>query len=287
MTHNIDKIKIGTAGNPANFFSSPYKREIMNCPLWLREIGLSAYEFQATHGVNTPLERAKLLGENGRQANVALSIHAPFFVVLTSKDKEIYERSIGRMVKCIEIAEIEGAEKVIFHPGYYQGDPRRALEQCMKGMEEIIELTKNSRVKICPETGGKKSALGSLDELIAMDKIHKRVELCIDFAHHHARTGGSLKTKADFLNVFDEIEKECGKERIQNLHCHYSRLIYTDKGERSHVSAYEEGMGPNRKLFCESIMEYGLTPTIICETRDTQDIEALAIKKEFEKLSEK
>ena len=277
------EIRIGTAGNPANFYKTKYKKEIMNCPLWLAEIGLKAYEFQATHGVKTPEHRAKLLRDNAKKANVALSIHAPFFVVLTSLDSEIVSRSVQRMVKAIKLAELEEATKVIFHPGYYHDDPKKALHQCEEGLMKIIKQTEQSKVIICPETGGKKSALGSMDDLIHFDKLHKRINLCIDFGHHHARTGGSLKSAKDFIKLLEYVEKEI-PGRIQNLHCHFSPLIYTEKGEKNHVSGYEKGMGPDYKHLCEAVVDLSLTPTIICETQDTQDIMALKIKKEIEKL---
>lgn len=277
------EIRIGTAGNPANFYKTKYKKDIMNCPLWLKEIGLSAYEFQATHGVRTPKHRAELLRDNAKKANIALSIHAPFFVVLTSKDPEIVSRSVQRMVKTVELAEIEEATKVIFHPGYYHDSSENSKKQCIEGLIKIIEETKNSNVIICPETGGKKSALGSMDELIELDKIHKRINLCIDFGHHHARTDGSLKSAKDFKKLLEYVENEI-PGRIQNLHCHFSPLIYTEKGEKNHVSGYEKGMGPDYRHLCEAVVELSLSPTIICETQDTQDIMALKIKNEIEKL---
>ncbi|NYZ79946.1 TIM barrel protein [Candidatus Micrarchaeota archaeon] len=280
----LNGIRIGSAGNPANFYLTEYKREIMNCPTWLREIGLDAYEFQATHGVNTPKDRAELLGANAKKADVALSIHAPFFVVLTSKDKAIVERSIGRLMQATKLADIENATKVVFHPGYYGEDKKLAFNACADGLMRAIDETKNSRVHFCPETGGKTSSLGSLEELIEFDKLHERIELCVDFAHHHARTQGSLKTPKDFEKILETIERELGKKSVERLHCHFSQLIYGDKGERAHCSAYELGMGPDYRAFCKAVVDYSIKPTIICETQDTQDVMGLKIKKEFEKL---
>lgn len=284
MMKQLNGIRIGTAGNPRNFYETEYKNEIMNCPLWLKEIGLDAYEFQATHGVNTPKDRAELLRDNAKRADVSLSIHAPYFVVLTSKDNAIVQRSIGRLMQATKLADIEGATKIIFHPGYYQGDEKRAFKACADGLMKAIEETKQSNVHFCPETGGKTSSLGSLDELIELDKLHDRIELCVDFAHHHARTQGSLKTPKDFEKIFETIEKELGKKSVERLHCHFSPLIFGDKGERSHVSAYEEGMGPDHRHFCKAVVNYSIKPTIICETQDTQDVMGLKIKKEFERL---
>ncbi|MEM0372285.1 MAG: TIM barrel protein [archaeon] len=280
----LNGIRIGTAGNPVNFYLSEYRREIMNCPLWLHDIGLDAYEFQATHGVNTPKDRAELLRENAKQADVALSIHAPYFVVLTSKDPKIVERSVGRLVQAAELADIEGAEKVVFHPGYYGGDEKRAFKACADGLMRAIEETKKSDVRFCPETGGKTSSLGSLEELIELDKLHKRIELCVDFAHHHARTRGSLKSERDFTRIFETIEKELGKKSAERLHCHFSSLTFGEKGEKEHCSAYDMGMGPDYSVFCRAVADYGIKPTIICETQATQDIMGLKIKKELTRL---
>lgn len=281
----IEKIHIGTAGNPSNFINSEYyKNEIMNCPMWLKEQGLNAYEFQSTHGVKTPAERAVLLKNNAEKSGVLLSIHAPYYVVLSSDKESTRKNSVGMLVDAINLSDKMNSEKVIFHPGYYRENTKDAMEKLEKGILDVIEKTKNSKTYICPETGGKKSAIGSLEELITLTKLHKRITPCVDFAHHHARTNGSLKTEKDFEKVFEEIEEELGKRYSQNLHIHFSTINYTEKGEKSHGSGYETAMGPDYKLFCKAIHDLSLTPTIICETQDTQDVMALKIKKELERL---
>jgi len=81
----------------------------------------------------------------------------------------------------------------------------------------------NWKVKLAPEITGKQSQFGSLDELLRLRKEIK-CEICIDFAHLYARNIG----KIDFNEVFQKLKT------IPHLHCHFSGIHYTSKGERHH-----------------------------------------------------
>ena len=63
-------------------------------------------------------------------------------------------------------------------------------------------IKKNSwNIKLAPETTGKHSAFGSLDETIKIAKETK-CAICIDPAHLYARNNGNI----DFKEVLDKLE---------------------------------------------------------------------------------
>ena len=129
-----DKIRFGTAGNPPNYKKSKYKGNVLTAPLWLSEIGLSAYELQLTHGVRTSKERAEILGENARKTDVMLSIHAPYYINLGSLKKQTLENSKKHLIDSLQVANWMNASKIVFHTGYYNDDGKRVEGDNKKGI---------------------------------------------------------------------------------------------------------------------------------------------------------
>jgi deoxyribonuclease-4 len=75
---------------------------------------------------------------------------------------------------------------------------------------EIVEILKeeDNNVWIRPETTGKRSQWGTLDEIIEVSKEFSQVLPCIDFSHIHARTAGEYNTYDEFCKVLDRIGTE-------------------------------------------------------------------------------
>ena len=90
--------------------------------------------------------------------------------------------------------------------------------------EENKEIKKRRyNIKLAPETTGKKSQFSGLDELLRLKK-ETNCSICIDFAHLYARNAGNI----DYDHIFKKVK------HIKHLHCHFSGITYTEKGERSH-----------------------------------------------------
>ena len=73
-----------------------------------------------------------------------------------------------------------------------------------------------------------------------------------------------------------------GEEVAKNLHCHFSKIEWTDAGEKRHLTFDDEVYGPAYEPLMEALVREGLTPTIICESAGTQAYDALAMKKCYE-----
>jgi deoxyribonuclease-4 len=133
---------------------------------------------------------------------------------------------------------------------------------------------------------GKISQLGDLNEVI---KICENTEClpCIDFGHLYARSLGQLKIKEDFNKILAEIEKRLGKKVLEKLHCHFYPVEYGDKGEKFHRAVTEENVFPRFEPFAELIKEFDMAPVLISESKNSQDIGALQMKKIMEKLGVK
>jgi len=134
-----------------------------------------------------------------------------------------------------------------------------------------------TRVHLAPETMGKSSQFGSLDEVLSLCERVDLAEPNVDWAHLHARDCGRFKTVDDVAKVMDMIEKRLGTEALRNLHCHFSRIEFTDKGERRHHNLDRAEYGPEFRFLARLVAERGLNPVITCET-PSLDVDAQKLR---------
>jgi len=200
-------------------------------------------------------------------------------------------KSKERLLACARAADWMDAHVVVFHPGFYgKRSPQESLELCVKAMSEVVESMRAlqiTKVHLGPETTGKLSQLGSLDEILTLCERVELTEPVIDWAHIHAREGGKMKTLDDFRKALDTIEKQLGTNALKNLHCHYTLVEFTAKGEKRHHIMDEVEYGPPFEPLASLIAELGLTPVIISESPildvDSQKMREIVLKKMEEK----
>jgi deoxyribonuclease-4 len=125
---------------------------------------------------------------------------------------------------------------------------------------------------------GRPAQFGSVEEVLDLCERVDLTEPNVDWAHLHARErGGRFKTIEDVRKVMDEIEKKLGTDALKNLHCHYSHIEFTDKGERRHHNLDRPEYGPDFKFLAKLIAERDLKPVIACETPNL-DIDAQKLR---------
>jgi len=274
------RIRLGPAGKPVD-----YKGNSGEVCSYIRAMGLDAYEYQATYGVRVSEKIAKRIREDSTRNDVMVSLHAPYYVNLSSPKDDVRERSIERLVQAVNAGEWMGAYRIVFHPGFYSGQTREeALKVCKESIDRLlgeIETLNVGDFCLAPETTGRRSQVGSLSEIIEICQSFDNFEPTIDFAHIYARSGGSPKEIEDYMRILDALEENLD---IRYLHCHYTRIEYTDKGEKKHHSLDEMGYGPPLKPILYSLIERGWDYTIICET-PLRDLDALKIKEVLIDLS--
>jgi deoxyribonuclease-4 len=183
-------------------------------------------------------------------------------------EKEVVEASKRRLIACATAAQWMGAYVVVFHLGYYgAGGRKKAFRDCVDALSDVAKTMENlgiRDVKLGAETMGKHVQVGSLDEILSV--CEEVAQLVIDWGHLHARSGGRLETVGDFRAVVEEAEKRLGPEAVKGMHCHFSKIEFTLRGERRHHVLDEKAYGPDFGLFAEVIADFKLRPVVICET---------------------
>lgn len=277
--------KFGPAGNSQSFAAMKYKHTLQ-IPEYLEKMGLDAYEYQCGRGVNIGEQKAIEFGKAAADKGIALSLHAPYYISMSSVDEEKRLNSIKYILDSARAVNAMGGERIVVHTGSCgKIDRAYALTLALDTMKRSIQaLDENglSNIRICPETMGKINQLGTLDEVLALCELDERLIPCIDFGHLNARTHGSLKSYADFEAIFDEIENKLGASRLKEFHSHFSKIEYTEGGEKCHLTFDDNVFGPNFEPVIDLVLKKNCSPTIICESAGTQAEDAKAMKNHYD-----
>ena len=273
----------GPGGNSDSFKKAGY-RSSLDAPRFVRECGLDAYEYEAGQGIAGSPEMLAALGQNAALLGVKVSFHTPYFISLSSVDPEKRVKSVGYLYESAVACSLLGAETMVVHTGSAAKISREtAMEYAAETLRMADQMLYENgfTVKLGLETMGKQNQLGTLEEVLTLCKISPRFFPVVDFGHINAREQGILKTEDDFKYIFDRIAAEHSPEAAEHLHCHFSRIEYTEKGEKRHLTFTDETFGPDHRPLLRAIKDLGVAPTLISESAGTQTEDALTMKEYY------
>ncbi|MCX8028957.1 MAG: TIM barrel protein [Brevinematales bacterium] len=277
ISKNFKGLKVLTAGIP---LSTPHPQTIYKGIDRIVELELDGMEIEFVHGVRTKDSEMIKIGEYGKNKNIVFTAHAPYYINLNAKEKEKYIKSKEHIKKTIMALEKANGWSMVFHPAFYLEDhPHIVLSKVIKAIEEINselkELGHNFNVWIRPETMGKPSQFGSLEEVVEVSKHFDNVLPCIDFSHLYARTIGGYNTEKEIYEIFEYIGKELGDQALKNMHIHLSGIEYGPKGEKFHNTFDETKF--NYKFVIKALKYFEVEGVIISESSNIE-YDALIIK---------
>lgn len=278
--------KFGPGGNCEKFYEEGNKSSLQ-VPKWLKEKGLSAYEYECGKGIKISHDSAKKIGDEAKEHGITLSVHAPYFISLSSIEEEKREKSVKYILDSLALADVMGAGRVVVHSGSCAKITRReALNLAKDTISKAIKAADEmglGHIAICPETMGKINQLGNIDEVCALCSLDERLIPTVDFGHVNAMTLGGLREMSDFEVIFDTIKNKLGSEREKSFHIHYSRIEFTNAGEKKHRTNAETEYGPEFSPVAEIIAKRDLCPTVICESRGTQTYDSIELMELYNK----
>ena len=264
--------------------------DLPDVPRLLREEGLDALEYEAVRWGPKPQisqELAQKLGTAAKENDVQLSLHGSYYINLSGK-RDIVEASKRRLIASAIAADWMGAYVMVFHTGFYgRFEKGFAFKTCVDALKDVSAQMRDRglRVKLGPETMGRKFQVGSLEEILTINQEVEDTQLVVDWAHLHALHQGSLKKTEDFRAIAEEVEQRLGTEAMKSMHCHFSKIEFNSLGEKKHHTLDEERYGPDFRMLAEVIADFQMHPTMICET-PILDVDARKMKETLKQVLE-
>jgi deoxyribonuclease-4 len=275
--------RFGTVGSPSGTPKKPGGS--VGAISFSNSIGLKALELGWVQSVRVSEETCAAIKKISGEADVAVSVHAPYFINLNADDEE-WPKSRKRLMDAAHYGNLAGATDIIFHPGsYFEREPAEVLKVAIPRLKGCVaELRKaGNPVTIRPETMGKSAMLGSLDDALEMSKQIEGVLPCIDFAHLHARPGdGTMNSYDEWSALLKKYEKALGKSALKKLHIHLSGIEYGPKGEKNHLKLAEADL--DLEALFTALYDAGCAGRIMCESPIMEE-DALIMKKTWMKVS--
>ena len=280
-------IRFGPSGNSTRFYDEGHVSSV-DAPKWLADQGLNAYEYSFGRGINISDEKAAAIGELGKTFDVAISVHAPYYINFANPSDDMAEKSFAYVLRSCQKARAFGGNRVVFHPAA-QGKMTRseAVELTKKRLQTLSRLIVENKMDdclFCPETMGKINQIGTVEEVAEFCKIADFFVPTVDFGHVNARTYGSLKTEEDFEQIVRCLVNSIGIERTSMMHIHFSKIEYSAGGEVRHLTFADTVFGPQFEPLARVLKKYDLQPEIICESDGTQADVALQMKQIYDSV---
>ena len=248
----------------------------------MQERGLNCFEYSFGRGVRMSEEKAISIGEAFQEAGVEISVHAPYFINFANPDDEMAAKSYAYVLESAKMCKLMGGKRVVFHPAA-QGKATREeavalTEKRLEILREYLYLNDLQDMIICPETMGKLAQIGTLEEIVRFCKIDEIYTPCVDFGHINAREQGSLKTVEDYQSRLAYMIEHLGFDRVNKMHVHFSKIMYSAKGEVKHLTFADEIYGPEFYPLAVALKRLNLQPYIVSEGDGTQTEEAMSMR---------
>lgn len=275
--------RFGTVGSPIETPRKPGGS--VGAIRFSRSLGLGAFELGWVQSVRVSPETCALIRAEAGAQDVALSVHAPYFINLNADDEE-WPKSRRRLMDAAHYGDLAGTTDIIFHPGsYFQREPAAVLAVAIPRLAACVEELRGAGnpVTLRPETMGKSAMLGSFEDALAMSREIPGVQPCLDFAHLHARPGdGSFNTYHEWSRLLEQYGDTLGGGSLKGLHIHLSGIEYGPKGEKNHLSVLESDLDLGALL--RALHEFGCGGRILCES-PAMEADALVMKEAWTNLS--
>ncbi|MBN2522211.1 MAG: TIM barrel protein [Bacteroidales bacterium] len=233
----------------------------------LRELTLEALENGWVRSVRVSEAICAEIKSCGINNQVKISVHAPYYINLNAEEDE-WSKSRIRLIDAAFFGFLADATDVIFHPGSYLNQkPDLVLDLATRRLTEcVMELkSKNITINLRPETMGKSTLIGSIEDVLKLGYQIDSVLPCLDFAHLHARAGdGTMNSYREWSDLLDLYQSYLGEESLSHLHIHLSGIEYSNKGEKKHSELLKSDFRTQELFQC--LKDKGCSGRILCES---------------------
>ncbi len=240
----------------------------------LVEKGHSAYELAFVNDFSWKEKRCRSFGELAAERGIWLSVHAPYFAVLTVEEEERARQCLAALEHTVKLGRALGSRIICAHFGASQGrSPERLMEMIRRRIGLIAPKVEGMGVGLGLENSGTERNFGTLGDVAALAAEFSFVRPIVDWAHVHAQTGGALVSPEAFASVIGFIQQSFPGWMIEPLQTQFSDNLFGPGGEIRHLP-YGEGtlrVGP----LVAAAEEAGLSMVVISEAREQSSHDAI------------
>lgn len=242
---------------------------------WYPNISLSNWKLQ---GAEIILEKPLIpVYKKMADAGIFLSVHSPMSVNIGSTKSNV--RYMSTEVICeqlILMKEIQPNQisRIVVHVANISGRTKEEVWEVQRKTLWSLWFKMKERglldsSLICLENLGKINQVGEVADIIRLCSLTDNFIPCIDFGHLYGRSLGTfLNNKEEFLQVFNQLYADLPSWKVNQMHIHFSKLIYTDKGEKKHTGFADRQAGPKPGYFIRALssLPVDFNPVIVCES---------------------
>jgi len=260
----MDRLYFLTAGVPLAAGNKGYQKgfEVLD------SLNLDGLELEFVHGVRIS-DTSKDAVKNSSKV---ITAHAPFYVNLNAREEDKVEASVQRIIETAQTTQALGGYSITYHAGFYLNQDADLVYENIKKQTKIITDAldkKGNKIWVRPETTGKATQWGDLEEIVNLSKEFETVLPCVDFSHIHARYNGFWNTYDEFSSIFEKIGNELGQRALDNFHAHVAGIEYSAKGEKKHLNLVESDF--NYKDLLKAFKAFDIKGVIVCESPNIEE----------------
>ncbi len=219
-------------------------------------------------------DRCESFGELAAERDIAVSVHAPYFAILTVEEEDRAKQCLAALEHTMKLGRALGARIICAHLGNKHGRSGRELLDLVRArLDYLAPKVHHLGVALGLETAGKESAFGTLGDIALLASEFPFVRPLVDWAHLHAISGGALTSKDAFASVLAFLRGNFPGWMIDPLQAQFTDNLFGEKGEIKHIP-YGTGtirIGP----LVEAAREAGMRMVIISEAREQESHNAM------------
>ncbi len=279
-------IRFGPSGNCEAFYEAGLKHTRQE-PEWLSGMGLNAFEYSFGLGRFLSTDTALSIGDEAKKYGIEVSVHAPYYINFANTTDNARVNNPTFLFESLRNLKEMGGRHCVVHIGSQMKFSREeALANIKSSFTDFLAQKRESEYRdliVCPEAMGKYTQIGTYSEMYEICSWDDCLIPTLDFGHINCILQGGLKTKENFAAILREGIDKIGYDKMNDLHIHFSKIMYNSKGEVKHLTFDDEVYGPNFEPMIDAILALNLHPVIISESAGTQARDALAMKTYYEK----
>jgi deoxyribonuclease IV len=242
-------------------------------------------ELAFVRSVNISAEKAPEVLSVSQETGTWLTCHGQYFINLNAKDSSVLAASKKRIQDALTRCNEMGVWSICYHAAYRMGaEDSVVYSKVLSAFKDLTKWMKDNSINVWlrPETSGKLSQFGTVDEMIRLSQDVEGVLPCIDWAHQYTQTLGACNTLEKYREILVKLEKGLGRRVLDNMHCHIEGVVYGPKGERYHVNLKDDESKFNWKPLLSLWKEFKIKGVITCESPNQED-DAMMLKKMYYK----